>query len=374
MRSKASPPLRGRDQELTRVRNRFSGVTAGTGLVVVVEGRAGLGKTALLECCASMAAGMSFRVGLGTAEPGRSAVELEALLQALFNGDDPLLDPMDLTRLQPAATETFWLLRDIQALVQEAAAEGPLLICLDDLQWAGNSFASAMRQLPKRLAAAPVAWVLAFRPNEGPPLVMDAKNELLADGAEYVSLGPLDRNAITEMAADVLGAQPDHALLEKAEHVHGSPFLLMEFFRGLKAEGLVAIESGQARLVEDRVPRRVSDSVQRRLSRLSLVAGRVATLAASLARKFSLDELMGMSNLPVTDLIGPVDELMREEILVAVDDRLAFGHDLIREGVRTSVASPVRRALDRRAVDVLLSRGACTGRSGVPAGGQRRAR
>ena len=49
---------------------------------------------------------------------------------------------------------------------------------------------------------------------------------------------------------------------------------------------------------------------------------------------------------------------MREEILVAVDDRLAFGHDLIREGVRTSVASTVRRALDRQAVDVLLSRGA----------------
>ena len=358
MRSKASPPLRGRHQELARVRNRLLGAVAGTGMVVVVEGRAGLGKTALLEACASMAAGMSFRVGLGTAEPGRSAVELEALLQALFNGDEPLLDPRDLTRLQPAATETFWLLRDIQALLQEAAGQGPLLICLDDLQWAGNSHASAMRQLPKRLATAPVAWALAFRPNQGLPLVLDAKNELLAEGAEYVSLGPLDREAITEMAADVLGAQPDEALLEKAAHVHGSPFLLMEFFRGLKAEGLVAIESGQARLLEDRVPRRVSDSVQRRLSRLSPAAGRVATLAASLARKFSLDELMGMSCLAVTDLIGPVDELMHEDIVVAADDRLAFGHDLIREGVRTSVASTVRRALDRQAVDVLLSRGA----------------
>jgi DNA-binding NarL/FixJ family response regulator len=358
VRNKASPPLRGRHQELARVRKLLQGAAAGTGTVVVVEGRAGLGKTALLEACASMAARMSFRVGLGTAEPGRSAVELEALLQALFNGDQPLLDPRDLARLQPAATETFWLLRDIHALLQEAAAEGPLLICLDDLQWAGNSHASAMRQLPKRLATAPVAWALAFRPNQGLPLVLDAKNELLAEGAEYVSLGPLDRDAITEMAADVLGAQPNEALLEKAAHVHGSPFLLMEFFRGLKAEGLVAIESGQARLLEDRVPRRVSESVQRRLSRLSPTAGRVGTLAASLARKFCLDELMGMSNLAVTDLTGPVDELVREEILVAVDDRLAFGHDLIREGVRTSVASPVRRALDRQAVDVLLSRGA----------------
>ena len=125
MRNKASPPLRGRHQELARVRKLLQGAAAGTGTVVVVEGRAGLGKTALLEAYASMAAGMSFRVGLGTAEPGRSAVELEALLQALFNGDEPLLDPRDLARLQPAATETFWLLRDIHALLQEAAARAP---------------------------------------------------------------------------------------------------------------------------------------------------------------------------------------------------------------------------------------------------------
>jgi DNA-binding CsgD family transcriptional regulator len=358
VRDKASPPLRGRDQELTRVRNRLLDAAAGKGVVIVVEGRAGLGKTALLKASASMAAGMSFRVGLGMAEPGRSAVELGALLQALFDTDQPLFDTRDLTRLQPAATETFWLLQDIQSLVQEAANDGPLLICLDDLQWAGNSCALAMRQLPSGLATARVAWVLAFRPNEGLPSVLDAKNELLADGAEFISLGPLDRKAITEMAADVLCAQPDQALLEKAEHVHGSPFLLMEFFRGLKAEGLVAIESGQAHLLEDRVPRRVSDSVRSRLSRLSPDAGRVAILAASLARKFSLEELVGLSNQPVTDLVGPVEELMHEDIVVAVDDRLAFGHDLIREGVRTSVASSMRKALDRRAVDVLLSRGA----------------
>ncbi len=182
MRSKASPPLRGRHQELARVRHCLLGAVAGTGMVVVVEGRAGLGKTALLEACASMAAGMSFRVGLGTAEPGRSAVELEALLQALFNGDQPLLDPRDLTRLQPAATETFWLLRDIHALLEEAAGERPLLICLDDLQWAGNSHASAMRQLPKRLATAPVAWAFAFRPNQGLPLVLGRQERVAGGG------------------------------------------------------------------------------------------------------------------------------------------------------------------------------------------------
>ena len=49
MRSKVAPPLRGRDQELARLRKLLQGTAAGTGTVVVVEGRAGLGKTAVLE-------------------------------------------------------------------------------------------------------------------------------------------------------------------------------------------------------------------------------------------------------------------------------------------------------------------------------------
>src|SRR5437016_3283593 len=84
-------PLRGRQDEVTRVQRRLEHVKSGTGAVVVVEGQAGLGKTALLEACVSLAARMSFRVGSGRAEPGRSAVDLEPLLAALFDGEAPVL-------------------------------------------------------------------------------------------------------------------------------------------------------------------------------------------------------------------------------------------------------------------------------------------
>ena len=54
------------------------------------------------------------------------------------------------------------------------------------------------------------------------------------------------------------------------------------------------------------------------------------------------------------------DELERSgaDIFIESDDRLAFGHDLIREALRASSAVPVRRAVDRQAADVLLARGA----------------
>ena len=79
------------------------------------------------------------------------------------------------------------------------------------------------------------------------------------NGAEKLVLAPLDEAGVAQVAADVLGAQPDHALLKMAERAGGSPFLLVELLSGLREEALVRIESGRAELVDSRLPHRVSD-------------------------------------------------------------------------------------------------------------------
>ena len=75
-------------------------------------------------------------------------------------------------------------------------------------------------------------------------------------------LDPLAADAVSQLAADILQAQPDEKLLQKAEMMRGNPFLLVEFFRGLQEDGIVAVEAGRTRLIDDRVPRRVSDSIE----------------------------------------------------------------------------------------------------------------
>jgi DNA-binding CsgD family transcriptional regulator len=351
-------PLRGRGGELAAIGARLDEVRSGVGSVILVEGRAGLGKTRLLDACASMAAERSFRVGRGVTEPHRQVVELDALFDALFDGDNPLVARGTLSDHHASPEQRFWLLQDIQALIEEAALRDPLLICLDDLHWGGPSCAVAMRQLPQRLASLPVGWVMAFRPNQGLPQVQSAKNQLQEAGAKMIRLGPLGRKAVAEIAMDVLGAEPDEELLHKAELVQGNPFLLIEFFRGLQDEHIVTVESGRARLLEDRLPRRVSDNMRGRLLRMSPTADRLATLASALGRRFSLYDLAEMARIPVAELLDPTKELVQADIFIESGDQLAFGHDLIREAVRASSPVPVRRALDRQAADVLLARGA----------------
>jgi DNA-binding CsgD family transcriptional regulator len=351
-------PLRGRAAELAAIGARLDEVGSGVGSVVIVEGRAGLGKTRLLDACASMAAERSLRVGRGVAEPHRRVVELDVLFDALFGGGEPLLARNALSDQHASPEQRFWLLQDLQALIEAEALRGPLLICLDDLHLVGEGCAMAMRQLPQQLASLPVVWVMAFRPNQGTPLLQSTTGQLEVAGAEVLRLGPLGREAVTQVAVDILGAEPDDDLLRKAEQVLGNPFLLTEFFRGLQDERLVAVEAGRARLVEDRLPRRISDNMRARLLRMSPAANHLATLASALGRRFSVHELAQMAGMAITELLDPVRELAQADIFIESGERLAFGHDLIREAVRASSPVPVRRALDRQAADALVARGA----------------
>ena len=258
--------------------------------MMVVEGSAGLGKTRLLDECVSMARELSFRVGRGTAEPGR-AIELGALFDALFEGEPPLADRRALDDGHASSEFLFWLLQDVQSIIEEAALKDPVLICLDDLHWGGTSLSFALRHLTQSLSSLPVAWVMAFRPDQGPHQVQLAAIELIESGAELIRLGPLDREAVAQVAADVLGAEADEELLEKAARVQGNPFLLVEFFRGLQDDRLVSLDSGRATLVEDRLPHRVSDSMRGRLARMSAASQRAATFASGLGRRFSVHDL-----------------------------------------------------------------------------------
>jgi DNA-binding CsgD family transcriptional regulator len=361
IRAKAAEPtqpVRGRDIELTALGKHLDQLRSGVGTVVLVEGGAGMGKSRLLAEVAAMARRLSIRVGVGAADPGDSMVQLSALMEALFAGPSPILRRAGLRDGHTSLEQRYWLLQDLEALLERAALEAPLLVCLDDLQWADSGTAAALRALPARLATVPVAWVVASRPSQGSPEIRSAMDRLERDGAAKIVLGPLDQAGVAQLAADVLQATPDGALLKMTERADGSPFLLVELLSGLREEELVRVESGRAELVQSRLPNRVTESMRRRLERMSDPARQVATVAAALGRRFSLGDLAAMLDVSPSGLLVPVEELIHADLLVERDGELCFRHDLIFEAVRTSVPLSLRRALDRQAATVLLAAGA----------------
>ncbi|MFC0436422.1 helix-turn-helix transcriptional regulator [Kutzneria buriramensis] len=353
-----TPALHGRDPELTVLRAALSTLRSGTGVVVVIEGSPGIGKSRLLAEAVRLADRLPARVGLGEADPSETVVELAPLLRALFDGAAPLLDRSALPAERGGPEQRYWMVQDLESLLECAAAESPLVVFLDDLQWADSGTLAALRALPARLTSVPVAWILAARPIQAGSGLADVVDHLTAWGARRITLEPLTSAAVAELASDVMQANPDQALLELAADAAGNPFFLVELLRGLREERLVRIEDGAARLLEARLPKRVATGMRHRLARLSESARQLAVAAASLGRGFTVAELASMLGAPAASLLTPVEQLLDAGVFAERGERLGFRHDIIREAVRDSTTASARRALDRQAVDVLLAAGA----------------
>ena len=354
----AAREFHGRDAELTLIRNELERLSDGTESVVVVEGAAGMGKSRLLAETAAIARSLGITVGSSAADPSETMVELSPLLAALFDGTEPLLDPGELGTLHAQPEQRFWLLRDLQQLLERAALDSPLLISIDDAQWVDGGTVAALRTLPTRLTGLPIAWVVALRPpRESTPLVY-ALDQLKRDGARAFALGPLDDDAVVQVATEILAAPPDQSILKQLAEAGGSPFLVVETLLGLQEEARIRVTDGRAELIDGELPRRLHQKMRERLGRLSDDASEAATVAASLGRTFTFDELARTLGRPASDLLTPVGELLEASLLVERGEKLAFWHDLTREAVRASVPITARRALDRQAAVVLLETGA----------------
>jgi len=348
----------GRDAELALVRGELERVADGAEAVVVVEGAAGVGKSRLLAEVAAIARSLGVRVGGSAADPSETVVELAALLAALFDGAEPLLDPGSLSTLHAQPEQRFWLLRDLQQLLERAALRSPLLIAIDDAHWGDSGTIAALRTLPMRLMGLPIAWVIALRPPRDATPVVHALEQLKQEGARTIALGPLNEDAVAQLAADMLAAYPDQSILEQLAEASGSPFLIVETLLGLQEEKRIRVVDGRAELIDGQPPRRLREKMRQRLGRLSDEASDAVTVAASLGRTFTFDELARTLGHRPSDLLAPVGELLEANLLVERDERLAFWHDITREAVRVSVPVTARRALDRQAAGILLEAGA----------------
>src|SRR4051794_6161616 len=108
--------LHGRDPEVAVLREALSSLRAGMGVVVVIEGTPGIGKSRLLAEAMRMAGRMSVRPGLGGADPSEAVVELAPLLRALFDGPVPLLERSALRTVRSGPEQRYWLLQDLESL------------------------------------------------------------------------------------------------------------------------------------------------------------------------------------------------------------------------------------------------------------------
>jgi DNA-binding CsgD family transcriptional regulator len=350
--------LRGRDQEVAMLATRLDALSRGRGGVVLIRGAAGIGKSALLAEAEAEGRARGVRVFHGAAVVAGQSVPLAPVLDALVNTDDPPVDSGVLRELSGSVDQRYWLLRELEERLERAALTGPLMIALDDIQWADAATLMAITVLPRRLAANPILWLFVVRSGELAAPAHLAVARIRAEDADILTLRRLDQAAVDDVAQDVLGGEPDDRLRGVITRVGGQPLWLVELLRGLRDEKLVEVEGGVARLLGEGIPRRLLESVSDQLARLSPSARSGLQMASILGRRFSLDELASLMDRPSPQLIEPVREAVAAGLIVDGGERLGFRHELIREAIEAALPSAVKWSLKRRALDVVLEHGA----------------
>jgi DNA-binding CsgD family transcriptional regulator len=352
-----SMPIRGRERQVRALDSAIDAVVEGRPGVILIEGAAGYGKSRLLSEAAARAQTAGVRVGLAGADPDDRDAPFVPLLAALSQDAAPVLSLDELGALRELRDERYWFVLSIGEALERAASAKPLLIGLDDVQWADGSTIEAVRTLSGRLASAPILWVLTFRPRHESAALGRLIAEMDDSESTTLVLDPLDPAAIREVTADHLRVVPDDAFLELVAAAEGVPFFLVEILRGLLEDDHLDPTGSAARVRDTRAPLRSTVAFDGRLRRLSLDGRHVVQVGAVLGRSFRSDDVATMLDIAVSRLINVFDELTQADMLIAAGDRWAFRHDIIRQAVLDAMAVPMRRTLERRAADVLLAAG-----------------
>jgi class 3 adenylate cyclase/tetratricopeptide (TPR) repeat protein len=376
----------GREVEVGRLRQLWKEAAAGELRLALVSGEPGVGKTRLAaelasevhEEGATVLAGGATRTWASPSSPsskpsatswitrpsrtcprlGRYGGELVRLVPELDDRVPGLPSPL---RSDPE-TERYRLFDAVASWMAAVAAEVPLFLVLDDLQWAAKPTLLLLRHVVRAPDLERVFVLGTYRDTElghGHPLL-----EFLADlrrqaGVERLCLSGLDQGAVIAFMGQAAGQDLDEEDLGLAQAIYqeteGNPFFVREVLRHLTETGALQRRQGRwvSRVPVDElgIPEGVREVVGRRLSRLSDEANRALQRAAVVGTDFELPVVQAAGDLGEEALLQAMEEAIGAHLVVelsGVAPRYRFSHVLVRDTLYRDLSAGRRVAHHRR--------------------------
>uniref|UniRef100_A0AAU2A614 AAA family ATPase n=1 Tax=Streptomyces sp. NBC_00093 TaxID=2975649 RepID=A0AAU2A614_9ACTN len=326
-------PFVGRGRHLSALDGQLAHVVAGASRIVLVDGPAGIGKTALIRHF--VAAHPDAEVLRACGEENETGLPLGLLDQLLSPAEH---DEQALPRPPAADAPTAGArLLDVLGELQTRTA-GPLILVVDDAHWADSSSLQALAFALRRLRADRVLTVVVVREADDPALPEGLRRLLTGEGTLRVSLSGLSAGEVGELAAARGGSLPPTAVVRLLDHTDGNPLHVKALLEQVPPARLMSTAFplpaplGYARLIEQRLADCTAEA--QALTAAASVLGMSCPLhsAARLAELKdplpALDEAVGAGLLDETPEPG--------------GPRVSFPHPMLRATVYRTLG-PVRR-------------------------------
>jgi predicted ATPase/DNA-binding SARP family transcriptional activator len=359
-------PFIGRDEELSQLGQALSEAWRGHGTAVALVGEAGIGKTRLVEKLSVQASRDGGVVLWGRASASAQmrpfSPWIEVLRGGVAVGGDLALDGLsppwraELARLLPELGDRSptgsarcgaqgRLFDAVTAFFTHLASRRPILLVLEDLQWADQTTLRLFSLVCRCVDACPVLIVGTARDPDPTAFLSQTFDDLRReDRLRTVSLAPLssaERVTLIRALAAPGGTTSVRTSVEEqvCECSQGNPFTLIEMMRGLREERMVE-PAGVVRL-----PNTIDDVLGRRLVRLSEPGQALVAVASLIGHESDFPLLQTAAGLGVRDAAAGIEELVRRRIFQGTGDRFAFTHERIGEAARNRLQEPQRRLL-----------------------------
>lgn len=356
MRVDEQPPLEvvGREPELAVVRAARQALERGSGGVVLVEGEAGIGKSLLVAAALDDARAAGLRTVHGVAEELEVHRPFGVLVRAFEDAGAGVhlgTDAKEAAEPRPG----FAVQEAILDRVESLAAETPLVLAVDDLQWADPPTLGALAAIARRTGDVPVLVLAAHRST--PPLPDRFREVVREVGGTELCVGPLDDDAVRRLVETVAGAPAGDHLLALTARSGGNPFFVIELVRALRDEEALIVEDGMVESTLSGLPPTLRQTILRRVRALEPAALDLLRAGAVLGGTFDLDDAAGLLERSAVALAREALAGIEAGLLEGRDDQLRIRHDLIREAVYEDMPPAIRTTLHRQAVRVLTRRG-----------------
>jgi class 3 adenylate cyclase/tetratricopeptide (TPR) repeat protein len=379
--------LYGRAGEQATVERCWSAAQEGMRQVVLLAGEPGIGKTRLAAEAGRNAHAQGATVLLGTCDedvrhPYRPFVE--ALQHYLMNAPDEVLlhhvreHHGDLLPIAPslatrvpnlpnprsadAETERYFMFEAVAGLLATASRQRPVMLILDDLQWAGTPELLLLKHIVRSATPTRLLMIGTYRDSE--LARTSALRALLADirgeaGVERIAMGGLDEDGVAEFVSAAVGHELDEGQRAVARAIrrdtNGSPLFVGEILRDLIDSG-AALGGGEQRGIPGDIqsfgiPDGVKEAIGRRLSRLSDAANKVLSIASVIGLEFELKVLKQVAEMPEVTILDTLDEATSAALVAEAGPQggcYAFTHMLVRATLYEALNSTRRARMHER--------------------------
>jgi DNA-binding CsgD family transcriptional regulator/tetratricopeptide (TPR) repeat protein len=351
-----------RQAELSLLAGLVEALCAGVGGVVIVDGEQGIGKTALLRAGLGGADNLGCQVLWASADKAGRLFPLRLILECADSLARAAMAEPSLPRpafgTDPVLAETERLL----AAVDELCATAPVLLVLEDLQWADDASLLVWDRLSHAAGQMPLLLAGSWRQGSGRADLGKLRRAVVAGGGDALRLGPLRPRDVAAMVADIVGGLPGRRLTELMARAGGNPLYVTELAEGLLRERQVRVDGGVAEVTvaqAPRIPTALSAAIKDRLSGLAEPEVAVLRWAAVLGPEFSLKDLAAVSGRPSADLMAVLESATAAGVVTRADGgRTGFRHGLIRQVLYDGMPASLRATLHARAAQALANSGA----------------